>query len=324
MNPSGSQGGKNATAGSDSGEGAADASGEGGGAGSSTAGTGQTAGDAGSPNAAEGGAGGTAGESGGGVQIGRACPFHTEAPAPTEGAAGAGGEGPAPDVMSQLSPFVGSYLTDAAGRTLYTYGADLAGDCEHPPVSGCVADCLVSWPVFDAGDRVLDAALNDADFGRIERPEGGFQTTYKGWPLYYYKSDLTLGQMTGQGKGKLWHVAEVSMPSVMIMKSGTLKYLADADGHTLYVSAADQVGSAEADPVSNCEGDCLDTFAAFHEKNLSVVTSLESSDFQVFVRHGAGGLQLAYKGMPLYRAATDVKSGDMNGTAMVGFTLALP
>jgi len=205
---------------------------------------------------------------------------------------------------------------------LYTYGADLAGDCEHPPQSGCIADCLVSWPVFDAGSRVLGPGLSDAGFGVIERPEGGFQTTYMGWPLYYYKSDLTLGQMTGQGKGKLWHVAEVSLPSVMIMKSGMLKYLSDADGRTLYVSAADQAGSADADPVSTCAGECRQTFEGFHEKGLSVVTSLEASDFQVFV--AGGGLQIAYKGLPLYRAATDIKSGDMNGTAVSGFTAAVP
>jgi predicted lipoprotein with Yx(FWY)xxD motif len=323
-----SQGGK--TGGSDTSEGATDGSDEAGSGGTATAGTSSTAGTAptpgegGSSSPAEGGTGGSAVGPDDGVHIGRACAFHTDAPPPMDGAAGAGGEAATADVAAQLSPFVGSYLTDAAGRTLYTYGADFPGDCEHLPVSNCTADCLVSWPVFDAGDRLLGAGLDDARFGSIERAEGGFQTTYMGWPLYYYKTDLTLGQLTGQGKGKLWHVAEVSLPSVVIMKSGTLKYLADADGHTLYVSAADQVGSAEADPVSNCQAECRDTFEGFHEKSLSVVTSLESSDFQVFVRSGAGGLQLAYKGMPLYRAATDLKSGDMNGTAFAGFTAAVP
>ncbi len=324
------QGGTTASGGAESGEGAADGMDEGGGSGTATAGTsavagtGPTPGEAGSPNvAAQGGAGG-AGEPDDGVHIGRACTFHTDAPAPTEGAAGAGGESAGPNVVAQVSPFVGSYLTDAAGRSLYTYGADLPGDCQHPPQSGCVADCLLSWPVFDAADRVLGPGLSDAGFGVIERPEGGFQATYMGWPLYYYKSDISLGQLTGQGKGKLWHVAEVSLPSVVIMKSGMLKYLADADGHTLYVSAADQVGSAEVDPVSNCQGECRDTFEGFHEKSFSVVTSLESSDFQVFVRHASSGLQIAYKGMPLYRAATDLESGDMNGTAFTGFSAALP
>jgi predicted lipoprotein with Yx(FWY)xxD motif len=142
--------------------------------------------------------------------------------------------------------------------------------------------------------------------------------------LYYYKSDLTLGQMTGQGKGKIWNVAEVAAPTVVIMKAGTLKYLADTHGRTLYVSAADQAGTQLEDPVSNCKGDCLDTFEPYHVKNFSPVTYLEPLDFVVFARRGAGGLQLSYKGLPLYRAATDAKSGDMTGTAVEGFTAAVP
>jgi predicted lipoprotein with Yx(FWY)xxD motif len=291
---------------------------------------GMVAGGAGSGGTGEpeAGAGSDAGAGGeGGVHIAPACPFHS-APAPaTGGTGGTGGVGPSPETPSitiQLSPFVGSYLADTAGRSLYTYGADLPGDCSTPPQSLCIADCVVSWPPFDAGARVLPATLTDAGFGTIQRSDGGYQTTYMGWPLYYYKSDLTLGQMTGQGKAKIWHIAEVTLPSVTIMKLGAVKYLADGAGRTLYVSAADQQGTADSDPVSNCAGECLATFAGFREKNLSVVSSLEPLDFSVFVRRGAGGLQLAYKGMPLYRAATDLKSGDMNGTAVAGFTAALP
>ena len=266
------------------------------------------------------GAGGAAEEPHHGVQIGHPCTFHTDAPS---GAGGAGAAAPS-NVVIQPSAFVGNYLADSAGRTLYTYGADLPGDCQNPPKSTCTADCLVSWPIFEAGDRVLGTGLDDAAFGSIQREDGLWQTTYRGWPLYYYKTDLTLGQMAGQGKGKIWHVAEAVLPSVTIMKAGTLKYLADVDGRTLYVSAADQAGTVQDDPISNCAGACLDTFEPFHEKNFSAVTILEPLDFEVFVRHGAGGLQLSYRGQPLYRAATDLKSGDMTGTATEGFTAAIP
>jgi predicted lipoprotein with Yx(FWY)xxD motif len=266
---------------------------------------------------------GQAGQGDGGAgtpPVAMSCLFHTDAPADP----GAGGAPPA-TVVLQTSAFLGSYLTDAAGRTLYTYGADLPGDCETPPTSGCVADCLVSWPIFEAGSRVLGAGLNDAAFGEIDRGDGVWQTTYYGWPLYYYKSDLLLGQLTGQGKGKTWHVAELTPPSVQIMKGvpGT-KYLADATGRTLYVSAADQAGTDQADPVSACEGDCLATFKPFRERHLSVVTSLDESQFTVFARAGAGALQLAYKGLPLYTAKTDTKSGDATGVSSPGFTAAVP
>jgi len=268
------------------------------------------------------GEGGAAGEGGGEPPVAMSCLFHTDA---TPAVEGAGGDGSAtPTIVVQSNAFIGSYLADAAGRTLYTYGNDFPGDCNTAPVSNCIADCLVSWPPFDAGARGLGAGLDDAAFGTITLGDGSSQTTYFGWPLYYYKSDLTLGQMTGQGKAKTWHAAEPVPPSIMIMKIGTLKYLADAAGHTLYVSAADQVGTGDTLPISSCAAECLDTFEPFHSKTLSMVTSLEPGDFEVFVRSGQGGVQIAYKGLPLYRASTDLKSGQMNGALVAGFTAAVP
>jgi predicted lipoprotein with Yx(FWY)xxD motif len=267
--------------------------------------------------------GGQAGQGEGGAAttpVAMDCSFHTDA----VGDPGAGGAPPAANVVVQTNAFVGSYLTDAAGRTLYTYGADLPGDCKTPPKSTCIDECPATWPPFDAGARVLGTGLNDAAFGAFVRGDGTWQTTYYGWPLYYYKSDLTLGQLTGQGKGKTWHAAELTLPSIQIMKAGALKYLGDRAGRTLYVSAADQVGTLDTDPVSACDGACLASFTPFRDKHLSVVTSLEEADFSVFVRNGSGGLQLAYKGMPLYSAVTDQKSGDATGLATTGFTAAAP
>jgi predicted lipoprotein with Yx(FWY)xxD motif len=208
---------------------------------------------------------------------------------------------------------------------LFVYGNDLPGDCrvDDAPTSRCEADCVVSWPIFDAGDRLLGPGLNDAAFGSIVRADGLHQTTYFGWPLYYYKNDLTLGQMSGQGKGKTWHVAEATPASIVIMKEGAVKYLADGTGYTLYVSAADTVGTGNEDPVSACSGECLSKFERFHQKNPSLVPSLEQQDFSVFLAAG-GELQLAFKGQPLYRASTDDRAGNTTGVATPGFTVAIP
>ena len=117
--------------------------------------------------------------------------------------------------------------------------------------------------------------------------------------------------------------AEVVLPSIVIMKAGTAKYLANGSGHTLYVSDADEAGTLLTDPVSNCEKDCLATFEPFHLKTISAVTSLEVADFAVFVRHGKGGLQLAFKGRPLYLAKTDTTAGAMHGAEIAGFAAAI-
>jgi predicted lipoprotein with Yx(FWY)xxD motif len=281
-------------------------------------------GTGGSSSGGSGNSGGT-GESGGsgGTGVVSSCTYYTAPSTSAEGGAGGDSAQPAPTVTLQLSPFVGNYLADATGRTLYTYGGDLPGDCHTPPVSQCVTDCALTWPPFDAGARVLAAGIDAQGFGSIQRADGTWQTTYRGWPLYYNKTDLTLGQVTGQGKGKTWHIAQLNPPAVVIMKTGTVKYLADANGHTLYVSAADHPGMGNVEPVSACSGACLDTFQPFDKTSLSVVTSLNVADFGVFAR-GAAGLQVAYKGAPLYRAVTDAKSGDMTGTTVTGFTAALP
>jgi predicted lipoprotein with Yx(FWY)xxD motif len=305
--------------------------------GTSSGGTGETTsngGDSGGSSVAGSvGQGGTLNE----AVIPTACPFHTDsmdygssggAPgaAGTGGMGGLGGSGGVSpyNVTLQTSPFVGQYLADATGRTLYTYGNDLPGDCNTPPVSNCVTDCLISWPILPAGTRILAPGLDDSAFGAIQRNDGAWQTTYKGWPIYYYKTDLLLGQVAGQGKAKTWHIVEKKLPAVFIMKPGATRYLADDAGHTLYVSSADQAGTALSVPVSNCTGTCLETFEPFHAQNFSVVTSLLIADFGSFVRPGKGTIHVTYKGMPLYRAITDVKSGDQNGTAVSGFTAALP
>jgi predicted lipoprotein with Yx(FWY)xxD motif len=279
---------------------------------------------AGSTVMPEGGAAGAAAEDGVGGDPGEAreCIFHTEA---TGDPTGEGGAGPAPTITLLTSPFVGPYLADGAGRTLFVYGNDLPGDCraDNAPQSRCEADCLVSWPIFDAGPRILGPGLSDVGFGSIQRSDGLWQTTYFGWPLYYYKTDLLPGQLGGQGKGKTWHVAETTPAAIVIMKEGAVKYLADGAGYTLYVSAADTAGSNSRDPVSTCSGECLQKFERFHQKNPSIVPSLEQQDFSVFVS-GNLELQLAFRGQPLYRARTDERAGNTTGTTTPGFTVAIP
>src|SRR5438445_607902 len=89
----------------------------------------------------------------------------------TAGTSSAGNAGPAPSITVLVSPFLGPYLADSGGRTLFTYGADLAGDCNYLPISGCDKDCLIAWPVFYAGARTLAPGLDDGAFGTIQRPD---------------------------------------------------------------------------------------------------------------------------------------------------------
>ena len=97
---------------------------------------------------------------------------------------------------------VGKFLTDSKGMTLYVFRKD------SPGKSVCAGPCVVKWPVYYHEKVVAPEGLNAADFGTITREDGKRQTTYKGWPLYYYEGDKAPGDFFGQGIGDVWFVAK--------------------------------------------------------------------------------------------------------------------
>lgn len=238
-------------------------------------------------------------------------------PKPSDGGADPDvGDAAAPfDIAIGENAFIGRYLTDRFGRTLYLYGADRVGDCNAAPTSNCVDDCAVSWPIFNAGERTLDPELDPADFGTIERSDGTHQTTYRGWPLYLYKKDEA-GSVGGQGKGKIWFTAELTLPNLVVMRApaeaGGVKYLGDDRGRTLYAFADDTLGTGNASPRSACEGACAEAFRPFSPHTILPMTALEPADVSGFIRSD-GTWQIAYKGAPLYYSTEDVRSGDLLG-----------
>jgi predicted lipoprotein with Yx(FWY)xxD motif len=91
----------------------------------------------------------------------------------------------------------GPMLVTEAGMTLYTFDKDSDG------VSACEGDCVVNWPILAAAEG--DVA--EGDWAIIDRADGAKQWTYKGKPLYTFITDVAAGDITGDGKGDVWHVA---------------------------------------------------------------------------------------------------------------------
>jgi len=94
----------------------------------------------------------------------------------------------------------GDYLVDGSGRTLYYFTRDSAGK------SSANEAVLLLWPIFYTAQIKFPSNLNAADFSSITRQDGEMQTTYKGWPLYYYAADSQPGETKGQGVGGVWFV----------------------------------------------------------------------------------------------------------------------
>lgn len=95
----------------------------------------------------------------------------------------------------------GEIMVDAAGMTLYTFDKDEDG------VSNCYDQCLVAWPIFEASAD----AMAEGDWTIVDRTDGTKVWAYEGQPLYYYIQDKAPGDVTGDGKGGVWHVIKSGM-----------------------------------------------------------------------------------------------------------------
>jgi predicted lipoprotein with Yx(FWY)xxD motif/plastocyanin len=96
---------------------------------------------------------------------------------------------------------LGTYLTDSKGMTLYWTNRDTVGQ------SNITGTTLANWPAFYTATILVPSSLNAGDFSSITRADGTKQTTFKGWPLYYFIKDIAPSDTSGQGLAGVWFVA---------------------------------------------------------------------------------------------------------------------
>ena len=112
-----------------------------------------------------------------------------------------GGQGPAsagagaPAIGTASSASLGTFLTGANGKTLYTHAGD------GPNTSTCTGACATAWPPLTvaAGGQPSAGAGVTGKLGILTRADGTTQVTYDGLPLYYWQGDAKPGDTTGQG-----------------------------------------------------------------------------------------------------------------------------
>jgi predicted lipoprotein with Yx(FWY)xxD motif len=217
-------------------------------------------------------------------------------------AAGAGmGWAQGTTIQVRQAPDGTGYLTDASGMTLYLFTKDTDGQ------SACYGGCADAWPVFYESNVTIPPSLDAGDFGTVTRKDGSKQTTYYGWPLYYWAKDKKPGDMTGEGVGKVWYIIKVPWYSVTVSTDAKLgNYLVDENGKTLYWFTKDSPGQ------SACSGDCLKAWPAFSADSVVVPSALNAADFGTITR-ADGTSQTTYKGYPLYYWVKDMRRGDVTG-----------
>jgi len=97
---------------------------------------------------------------------------------------------------------VGSYLADTKGMALYWFKKDAPGK------SACAGPCVDKWPLYFRESVAPPAGTAAADFATIKRADGKPQTTFRGYPLYYWASDAKAGDTSGQGVNNVWYVID--------------------------------------------------------------------------------------------------------------------
>jgi predicted lipoprotein with Yx(FWY)xxD motif len=111
---------------------------------------------------------------------------------------------PVRPVLSAASdPTLGQFLVDEKGLTLYFFVP------EQGTKVVCTGDCVTMWrPLLAAGTAAPTSTIPlPGVLATVDRPDGGRQVTYDGWPLYTYVMDTGPGDMEGKGAAGEWFVA---------------------------------------------------------------------------------------------------------------------
>ncbi|HEY0271665.1 MAG TPA: hypothetical protein VGC22_00715 [Chitinophaga sp.] len=222
---------------------------------------------------------------------------------------------PANTVKLASNGTFGSILTDSTGKSLYFFSVDYNG------ASNCTGGCLAAWPAFyiDPTHLTLDDGLKAEDFGTITRGDGAKQTTYKGWPLYYFANDAAAGDTKGDNVGGNWFIAKPDYsvmlaqgqlvgndgknyvfsgtPGTVSLGDGASLYLTDDRGRTLYAFAAKDKNGVNNYTTTDATHNA--TWPIYPQaKVLKVPSALNADDFTIITI--LGQTQLAYKGWPTY------------------------
>lgn len=214
-------------------------------------------------------------------------------------------------------------ITDYKGQSLYFFSNDANGE------NKCSGGCAEVWPVFYAEVSISEnSELDLSDFSEITLTGGSKQTTYKGWPLYYYSPGGVLedaGQTSGDGVSEVWYVAKHNY-ALMVANAqlvghdgknytgsyeegdGNTKYFTDSYGRTLYsfINDSKDTNNFTASDFSN--NGVWPIFSTELTALPSVINASDLGGIDVF-----GSFQMTFKGWPLYYFGQDSERGENKG-----------
>ncbi len=196
-------------------------------------------------------------------------------------------------------PTYGKILTDSTGRSLYILARDV-------PNTGAVANLGEVgrfYPPFYAESVTDGNGINISEFGHITRADGKQQTTFRGWPLYYYINDKEPGDAKSQGANNITFLAKPDY-TVMVRENVTLGvYLADPSGAALLVRG----NETGAEPTPG--------YLPFRASPIVAPSPLvQTADFGE-AKGPSGESLTTYRGQPLYLYSGQTRPGAIAGDA---------
>jgi predicted lipoprotein with Yx(FWY)xxD motif len=96
---------------------------------------------------------------------------------------------------------LGWVVQDGHGWILYRFDKDRA---TPKPKPSCLGACAKKWPPVLVNGNPVVRGISRSIVGRTQRPDGTWQLTLHGWPVYRYAGDRVPGQWLGQGLGHTW------------------------------------------------------------------------------------------------------------------------
>ncbi|MEJ1105756.1 MULTISPECIES: hypothetical protein [unclassified Kribbella] len=227
----------------------------------------------------------------------------------------------------QRVPGLTPIVTSASGRTVYRFD----DDSSNPSKSSCFDACAKVWEPVLAGSGVeIDGGgIDERLIATIDRPEGK-QVTLKGWPLYYFKDDLRLGELAGQGRGGAWFAvnpqggkAKSTKPTsttapvqkdvqtlTVNVVDGFMPFVTNQAGRTIYRFDNDSANPSR----TTCFGECTKKWEpVLAGKNGIKILSNKINRASVGTIDRPEGKQVTLNGWPLYYFHKDKKLGQTAG-----------
>jgi len=235
---------------------------------------------------------------------------------------------------------LGKIVTDGDGRTLYRFDKDTA----RPPASTCLDSCAKTWPPVQATqDAVQVEGVDQRLVGKVKRPDGTWQVTLGGWPLYRYADDDSPGEVKGQGVGGAWFAVApdgakaaggrqaqrqddggddaddgdrdrwAGWTVVKVRQDPRLgRIVTDGDGRVMYRFDKDRART------TTCFGQCRRTWPVVKFTNWKKlkVEGVDRKLIGFIERKDDGSCQLTINGRPMYYYAGDEQPGDTKGQGL--------